>query len=230
MASLLVNRGAASHEPAEYDQEPLFDLALRNGHFNFTAELLDLGASLCTKRKTNKGMIYESTILSCAAGFQPSGRQYKHTALSFVTRFVDWAKANRQPIADLISPDVFIAAALARNLDAIRFLCSPEPQNATRRNHLGFKALNAAAKSGCVVSCTFLLGLGPVLDASCGPLSPVHIACAYYNGDILELFLDKCPTLDMWAFGRLEDIPPRLLRCPLPTPHPQPQSKTGPRD
>ena len=189
MVSLLVSRGATKDDPAQNSQEPICALALQHGHVDFATELLQLGSNLCMKTKQHVGMVYESSLLSIAAGFCSTRRQSKHTALSIVKHLMDWAASKQSSTAELITPDVFIAAALQGNHEVIRYLGAFSSRVA-EVNFLGFNAFHAAAKNGCMVTCRLLLASAAHLRPH-RFIYPFYVACAYNNPNVAEMFLSE---------------------------------------
>ncbi|KAM4063689.1 ankyrin repeats (3 copies) domain-containing protein [Hirsutella rhossiliensis] len=119
-------------------------------------------------------------------------------------RFILHALVAQYPsrsISSFVTPNVFISAAEAGNMDVLQYLCTTSPSIGAI-NHHGFNALHAAASRDDVDACDFVLGQKVPVNTPSSTLSALHIAALWGHDKIVDLPIQNGTDLD--AAGNLD--------------------------
>ena len=138
-------------------------------------------------------------------------------------------RGQRTPISEHISPDSFIAAATAGNIEAIRILHSVYPQGISKHNAYGVTALHALAcrprsmwkgdkeyeDTIDTEICHFLIEQGASPDSmERGCPSPLHVASYHKAAAMVEALIQHGANLHApWDPGSLYGMRPPDIAC-----------------
>ncbi|KAI1737635.1 ankyrin repeat-containing domain protein [Xylaria scruposa] len=153
--------------------------------------LVQQGADLCAAKKQRRGIVCEQTALSQAAA---AGLQQ--------TKFVIGLLKSQKPeldITELITADVFVAAAAAGDVDTLSFLGMSGTVSA---NATGITPLHAATRHNHLSTCEYLFSFYSSYTPTTPFPSPLWLACLYGHEDIVEFFLSQ-NTYDINAAMKL---------------------------
>ncbi|RSL70436.1 hypothetical protein CEP53_001860 [Fusarium sp. AF-6] len=155
--------------------ETVLHKAIQQGNMNLVKRILGRGPDVTKAFTGNIPPVFKMNALSFAV---MAGKD-------FVEVILDHARAQGNLNANLITPDVFIAAAVTGDAETIRHLHQIHPTGSCE-NQLRITPLRAAVSAGQQSTCEVLLELY-------GGLSPVLLFLAAYNGheNLLRFLLEK---------------------------------------
>ncbi|RSM02634.1 hypothetical protein CEP52_007862 [Fusarium oligoseptatum] len=155
--------------------ETVLHEAIQQGNMNLVKDILGRGPDVTKAFTDNTSPVFEMNALSFAV---LAGKD-------FVEVIWDHARAQGNLNAHLITPDIFIAAAIAGDAETIRRLHQIHPVGSCE-NQRRITPLRAAVSAGQRSTCEVLLDLY-------GGLSPVLLFLAAYNchEDLLRFLLEK---------------------------------------
>ncbi|KAF7557939.1 hypothetical protein G7Z17_g302 [Cylindrodendrum hubeiense] len=190
----------------QYSPRSHFDTGLRDaiaiGCVDFVKTLVLKGANLL--RDLPESWLSKTPTALCEAASVKKIHSWRGT-LGMVknpedtlVRFILDTLKTRYPsisVSSLITPDVFISAAEAGNICALQFLCENSSDIATA-NAYGFTTLHAAAFSGDLRTCEFLLDHQVPVNSPSTYFSALHFAAILNQDRIVDLLINNGADVD----------------------------------